>query len=74
MGKSIIEKLESIRNIRFSYRMKNGIQKDVRFRDIVKICGGGDLNIPENRRVSFIGFFNEFDDVYGKDCVIYYDA
>ncbi|MBR6109445.1 MAG: hypothetical protein IKQ36_06880 [Clostridia bacterium] len=54
--------------------MKNGIQKDVRFRDIVKICGGGDLNIPENRRVSFIGFFNEFDDVYGKDCVIYYDA
>ena len=64
-----VERLENIRNMRFALRMKTGRQKDVRFADIKRICGGGDLPVPDDKQVSFIGFFNEFDDVFGKDCV-----
>ena len=70
MGKSIAERMEILRNARFAIRRKLGVQKDVRFLDIVRICGSkGNVVAADDERVAFIGFFNEFDDVYGKDCV-----
>lgn len=72
MGKkSIVEKLEHLRNLRFAIRGRVSTTKNVKVSDIVHICGEAfvDNRIDINKRVSFVGFFNEFDDVYGKDCV-----
>lgn len=67
---SPVEKIEILRNIRFAIRMKMGIQKDVRISDVFRICEGkGNVIEPDDKKVSFIGFLNEFDDVYGKGCI-----
>ena len=70
MGKTPVEKLERIRNFKFWFRHVTKRQKIVYLSDIEKICGSTVWKKSiENKRVSFIGFFNEFDDVYGRDCV-----
>ena len=69
-GKSITEKIEPLRNIRFMIK-KNLSDKNVIVSDIMNICGDYKFNgkIDTDKEVSFVGFYNEFDDVYGKDCV-----
>ena len=69
-GKSIAEKIEPLRNIRFMIK-KNLSDKNVIVSDILNICGDYKFNgkIDTDKEVSFVGFYNEFDDVYGKDCV-----
>lgn len=72
MNKTPVERLEKIRNLRFAYRMKTGIQKKLTFAELEQLCGNtvsfASSSIRE-KLVSFIGFFNEFDDVYGQNCV-----
>ena len=70
MGFSRVEKMEPLRNIRFGIRMKTGVQKVVCISDIIHLCEGrSNITLPVDKKVSFIGFLNEFDDVYGKGCV-----
>lgn len=72
MGKTPVERLEKLRNLRFAFRMKTGRQKKLTLADIEQFCGNtASFTAPSVREklVSFIGFFNEFDDVYGKNCV-----
>lgn len=72
MGKTLVERLERLRNLRFAFRMKTGRQKKLTLAQIEQICGNtASFTSPSTREklVSFIGFFNEFEDIYGKDCV-----
>ena len=72
MGKTLVERLERLRNLRFAFRMKTGRQKKLTLAQIEQICGNTvSFTSPSTREklVSFIGFFNEFEDIYGKDCV-----
>ena len=72
MGKTLVERLEKLRNLRFAFRMKTGRQKKLTLAQIEQICGKTASFISPSTReksVSFIGFFNEFEDIYGKDCV-----
>ncbi len=70
MGKTPVEKLEAFRNLRFRMRMRSGRQPELYIGDIEKICGATvSREADRTKRISFIGFFNEFDDVYGKDCL-----
>ncbi len=70
MGKTQVEKLEKLRNLKFRLRMLRGLQRELHLADIEAICDNTvSKAVDTSRRISFIGFFNEFDDVYGKDCV-----
>lgn len=75
MGKTLVERLVKLRNLRFAFRMKTGRQKKLTLADIEQFCGNtASFTAPSVREklVSFIGFFNEFEDIYGKDCVYIY--
>ena len=72
MGKALVERMEKLRNLRFALRMKTGHQKKLTLADIEQLCGNTASFTEASAReklVSFIGFYNEFEDIYGKDCV-----
>ena len=72
MGRTLVERLEKLRNLRFALRMKTGCQKKLTLADVEKICGNSVSHAElyaREKQISFIGFFNEFEDIYGKDCV-----
>ena len=67
----LAERLEGVRNIKYYLLNIKTDPRRITMRDIEQICGGGLLKgeCDFNRRVSFVGFVNEFDDVFGKNCV-----
>lgn len=70
MGKSQVEKLEKLRNLKYKLLQKMKRQQVVLLSEVEHICGSTvSKAVDGNKRVAFVGFLNEFDDVYGKDCV-----
>lgn len=64
MEKTPVERLEKLRNVKFRLRMRSGRQPELYIPDIEAICGNTvSKSVDTKRRISFIGFFNEFDDI-----------
>ena len=65
----MIEELEKLRNIRFGLRYHFAPSSLFSLEELLTAAGiSGDFPGKEVK-VRFVGFYNEFDDVIGKDCV-----
>lgn len=66
----MLERLEKIRNLKYNLKRRLLPNSCYTVSDIVGMVGGSlSGSIPLDSKISFIGFFNDFNNIIGRDCI-----